>query len=180
MRSLSGCNEVLIKLEEKREDALCASHILIMARTDDDEDRTRVRLLELRERAQSGEEFSQLARQFSANPQTAQQGGLWGNFPKQQIPEFLQPYLNGLKLGEISKPFFLEEGGHIIKINDDQAALEGLIRETRTEQAMRQLIDDYRLQIHIETRLEEDDLRRPENDATGYLSEEHGSDQAAQ
>ena len=171
----------LIKLEEKREDALCASHILIMARTDDDDkDHTRARLLELRERAQSGEEFSQLARQFSANPQTAQQGGLWGNFPKQQIPEFLQPYLNGLKLGEISKPFFLEEGGHIIKINDDQAALEGLIRETRTEQAMRQLIDDYRLQIHIETRLEEDDLRRPENDATGYLSEEHGSDQAAQ
>ena len=67
-----------------------------------------------------------------------------------------------------------------MKINEDQAALEVLIRETRTEQAMRQLIDDYRLQIHIETRLEEDDLRRPENDATGYLFEEHGSDQAAQ
>ena len=76
--------------------------------------------------------------------------------------------------------FAFGSGYDIIKINDDQAALEGLIRETRTEQAMRQLIDDYRLQIHIETRLEEDDLRRPENDATGYLSEEHGSDQAAQ
>jgi peptidyl-prolyl cis-trans isomerase SurA len=171
----------LIKLEEKREDALCASHILILARTsDDDKGNTHDKLLELRKRALNGEVFSQLAREYSGNPQTAQQGGLWGNFPREQIPEFLKPYLNGLKLGEISEPFFLEEGGHIIKINDDQAALEGLIRETRTEQAMRKLIDEYRQQIHIETRLDEEDLRRPDDDATGYLSEEHGADQAAQ
>ena len=83
-------------------------------------------------------------------------------------------------MGEISEPFFLEEGGHIIKINNDQTALEGLIREFRTERAMRKLIDEYRQQIHIETRLDEDDLRRPDDDATGYLSEELGADQAAQ
>jgi peptidyl-prolyl cis-trans isomerase SurA len=171
----------LIKLQEKREDALCANHILIMAQTsEDDKDHTRAKLLELRQRALTGEVFSQLARLHSSNPQTAMQGGLWGSFPREQIPEFLQPYLSGLRLGEISEPFFLEEGGHIIKINDDQASLEGLIRETRTAQAMRELIDEYRQQIHIETRLGEDDLRRPEDDATGYLSEEHGADQAAQ
>ena len=171
----------LIKLRERREDALCANHILILARTsEDDKDHTRARLVELRQRALAGEEFSQLARQHSSNPQTAMQGGLWGSFPREQIPEFLQPYLRGLRLGEISEPFFLEEGGHIIKINDDQASLEGLIRETRTARAMRELIDKYRQQIHIETRLDEDDLRRPGDDATGYLSEEHGADQAAQ
>ena len=108
------------------------------------------------------------------------QGGLWGTFPKDQIPEFLQPYLRDLKLGGISEPIFFDDGGHIIKIDDDQAVLEGLIRESRTAQAMRQLIDEYRQQIHIEVRLDEENLRRPIRDATGYLSEEHGSDQAAQ
>ena len=171
----------LIKLREKREDALCANHILVLARTaEGDKDATRDELLDLRRRARAGEEFSQLARQHSDNPQTAMQGGLWGSFPREQIPEFLQPYLRGLRLGEISEPFFLEEGGHIIRINDDQAALEGLIRESRTEEAMRELIEEYRQQIHIETRLDEDDLRRPGDDATGYLSEEHGAGQAAQ
>ena len=171
----------LIKLREKREDALCANHILVLARTGEgDKDATRDELLDLRRRARAGEDFSQLARQHSDNPQTAMQGGLWGSFPREQIPEFLQPYLRGLRLGEISEPFFLEEGGHIIRINDDQAALEGLIRESRTEEAMRELIEEYRQQIHIETRLDEDDLRRPGDDATGYLSEEHGAGQAAQ
>ena len=170
----------LIKLREKREDALCANHILVLARTgESDKDATRDELLDLQRRARAGEDFSQLARQHSDNPQTAMQGGLWGSFPREQIPEFLQPYLRGLRLGEISEPFFLEEGGHIIRINDDQAALEGLIRESRTEEAMRELIEEYRQQIHIETRLDEDDLRRPGDDATGYLSEEHGAGQAA-
>ena len=171
----------LIKLREKREDALCANHILVLARTGEgDKDATRDELVDLQRRARAGEDFSQLARQHSDNPQTAMQGGLWGSFPREQIPEFLQPYLRGLRLGEISEPFFLEEGGHIIRINDDQAALEGLIRESRTEEAMRELIEEYRQQIHIETRLDEDDLRRPGDDATGYLSEEHGASQAAQ
>ena len=170
----------LIKLREKREDALCANHILVLARTGEgDKDATRDELVDLQRRARAGEDFSQLARQHSDNPQTAMQGGLWGSFPREQIPEFLQPYLRGLRLGEISEPFFLEEGGHIIRINDDQAALEGLIRESRTEEAMRELIEEYRQQIHIETRLDEDDLRRPGDDATGYLSEEHGAGQAA-
>ncbi len=171
----------LIQVREKRETTTCASHILVLAKTSEgDEARTRETLEDLRRRAQNGEEFSQLARQYSANPQTAMQGGLWGTFPKEQIPEFLQPYLRNLKLGDVSEPFFFDDGGHIIKIDDDQAVLEGLIRESRTAEAMRQLIDEYRQQIHIEVRLDEENLRRPVRNATGYLPEEHGADQAAQ
>ena len=171
----------LIQVREKREDSICASHILVLAQTSEsDQARARETLENLRHRAQNGEEFSQLARQYSANPQTAMQGGLWETFPKNQIPEFLQPYLRNVKLGDISQPFFFDDGGHIIKIDDDQAIIEGLIRESRTAQAVRQLIDEYRQQIHIEVRLDEENLRRPVQNATGYLSEEHGADQAAQ
>ncbi len=171
----------LIEVREKRENSICASHILVLAQTSEsDQARARETLENLRHRAQTGEEFSQLARQYSANPQTAMQGGLWGTFPKNQIPEFLQPYLRNLKLGDISEPFFFDDGGHIIKIDDDQATIESLIRESRTAQAVGQLIDEYRQQIHIEVRLDEENLRRPAQNATGYLSEEHGADQTAQ
>ncbi len=171
----------LIQVREKREASICASHILVLAKTSEsDEARARETLEDLRHRALNGEEFSQLARQYSANPQTAMQGGLWGTFPKDAIPEFLQPYLRDLKLGDISEPFFFDDGGHIIKVDDDQAVIEGLIRESRTQEAMRQLIDEYRQQIHIEVRLDVENLRRPVRDATGYLSEEHRADQAAQ
>ena len=171
----------LIQVREKREDSICASHILVLAKTSEsDAARAREKLEDLRHRAQNGEEFSQLARQYSANPHTAMQGGFWGTFPKDQIPAFLQPYLRSLKLGDVSEPFFFDDGGLIVKIDDDQAVIEGLIRESRTAETMRQLIDEYRQQIHIEVRLDEENLRRPVRDATRYLSEEHGADQAAQ
>ncbi len=171
----------LIQVRETRETTICASHIRVLARTSEsDEARALETLADLRHRAQNGEEFSQLARQYSANPQTAMQGGLWGTFPKEGIPEFLQPYLRNLKLGDVSEPFFFDDGGHIIKIDDDQAVLEGLIRESRPAEAMRQSSDQDRQQIHIEVRLDEENLRHPVRNATGYLPEEHRADQAAQ
>ena len=165
----------LIQLNEKREDAICASHILVLAQTvEGDKERAEERLHELRRRSLSGEDFAALARAHSDDPNSAMQGGLWGTFPRDQIPAFLKPYIDGLKLGEVSEPFFLQGEGFLFKINDDQATLEGLIRESRTEQAMRDLIRDYRQQIHIETRLDGDYLREPDHDATGYVPKTHG------
>ena len=47
----------LIKLREKREDALCANHILVLARTGEgDKDATRDELVDLQRRARAGEE----------------------------------------------------------------------------------------------------------------------------
>jgi len=178
---LTGYGYHLIQLHEKREDAMCASHILVMARTvEGDEERTRKKLEELRQRAGAGEEFAQLARAYSDNPQTAMRGGLWDVFPRDQVPLFLQPYLRGLKLGEVSEPFFLEDGGHILKLNDDQATLESLIREERTAAAMQKLIEDYKKEIYVEKRLDQDFLKQPEYGSSGYLSEEHRTDQTAQ
>ena len=171
----------IIRLNEKREDAICSSHILVMAqKAEGDQERAAERLRELRQRVLSGEKFAELARQYSDDPNSAAQGGLWGTFPREQIPAFLKPYIDGLKLGDISEPFFLQGEGFLFKINADQATLESLIRESRTEQAMRDLIADYRQQIHIETRLDGNFLRKPENDATGYLPKAHGTEQAAQ
>lgn len=165
----------LIQLNEKREDAICASHILVLAKTvEGDKQRAEERLRDLRRRVGDGEDFAALARAHSDDPNSAMQGGLWGTFPRDQIPAFLKPYIDGLKLGEVSEPFFLQGEGFLFRINDDQATLESLIREARTERAMRDLIRDYRQQIHIETRLDGDFLREPDDDATGFIPQTHG------
>ena len=151
----------LIRLHEKREDELCASHILVRSRiTTDDRGRTMARLSELRDRAMAGEDFAQLAKEFSEDTQSARAGGLWQILEKGQIPPFLQPHIGHLKLGEISQPFLLEEDGHILKINDDHPTLEALVREERMNELMVELIEDFKKEIHVEDRLDEEQFLR--------------------
>ena len=157
----------LILLHEKRESEMCASHILVRARTaDSDRDRVRDRLNELRRLAVAGEDFAQLARDHSEDPGTARGGGLWQILDRDAIPDFLKPFLAGLGLGGVSQPFFLETGGHILKINDDYATLESLVREELVGSRMEQLIEDYRGEIHVEERLDEEWLWDPLETAT--------------
>ncbi|MEW6749947.1 MAG: peptidylprolyl isomerase [Candidatus Latescibacterota bacterium] len=171
----------LIQLREKREGALCASHILVLARsTEEDRQRVRGGLGSQRPRAQAGEDFAALARAYSQNPETARLGGMWDVVPRDQVPPYLQARLRGLKLGDISQPFFLDDGGHILKINDDQATLEMLIREQRTAEAVMQLVNEYEKQLHVDRRLGEEYLHPPGNGTLGRLPEEHGPGQAAQ
>lgn len=146
----------LIRLDEKREDELCASHVLIRTATSD-QDRERVRrtLVELRTRAAEGADFAALARVHSEGP-GAMRGGLMGNIPVEAIPYYLQTHIGHLQLGQISEPFFIEDVGQLIKINDDQAILESLIRENRTAATMQELINGHKTEIHLDTRLRED------------------------
>ncbi len=150
----------LILLHEKREDELCASHILINAPLGSgDKERARQQLEELRQRVFNGEDFSQLARNHSEDRETALRGGLWSILPKDQVQPFLQPYIDRMKLGDVSEPFFTEDGGHIIKINDDDSILETLLREDRIFAAMRQVIDAYKGEIHVENRIDQASLQ---------------------
>lgn len=152
----------LIQLREKREEEVCASHILARAPMDQhDRERTAAQLEDLRQRAMAGGDFAQLAREYSEDPASASRGGLWQILPSNQLPAFIQPYVGHLKLGEVSEPFFLEDSGHLLKINDDQATIENLVREERLEAAMRRLIEDFKQQIHIEQRLAPEFLHQP-------------------
>ncbi|MBN94721.1 MAG: hypothetical protein CL928_11730 [Deltaproteobacteria bacterium] len=142
----------LILLHEKREDELCASHILVRTGTDDsDKDRVRAELDELRERALAGEDFAELARQHSEDP-SAELGGLWNIYDKGDIPPFLQSHLGPLSLGGITEPFLLEDGGRLLKINDDQATIERMIRERLIPVALQEAISEFKQQIHLDRR----------------------------
>lgn len=157
----------IIRLREKRENELCASHIFLRAgRTEADKERTHQQLADLRQRALNGEAFAELAQNYSEDPSTAQMGGLWQSWSKEEIPPFLEPYISHLKLGDIAQPFFLEDGGHLLLINDDQNIIERMVREQRMTSTLRELIDKFKYEIHIENRLDEDFLWQPDNDTT--------------
>lgn len=144
----------IIRLDQRLEGELCASHVLARAPvTPGDKERARQLLVELRGRALAGEDFAQLAQEYSDDPQTAKQGGLWQSFSKDEIPPFLKRYVDRLSLGGVSEPFFLDDGGHILKVNDDQATIENILREERMQDTVSLIIAEFRTQIHIDNRL---------------------------
>ena len=111
----------------------------------------RAELEGLRKQALAGEDFAELARQHSEDP-SAELGGLWNIYDKNDIPPFLQPHLGPLELGGITQPFLLEDGGRLLKINDDQATIERMIRERRIPVALQAAITEFKQQIHLDRR----------------------------
>ena len=96
---------------------------------------------------------------------SSRRGGLWNIVPKGAVPPELDGVFSSLSLGEISEPFVLLDAAHILKINDDYATLEGLVREQRVNLLMSELIASHREEIHVEIRLDDEFLWQ-DDDAT--------------
>lgn len=91
----------------KAEEEVRASHILVT-----DKDKAR----ELHQKIAHGADFADLARQFSNDPGSKEQGGDLGFFVKgQMVPQFEEAAF-GLKPGEVSEPFETQFGWHIVKV----------------------------------------------------------------
>jgi len=97
-----------------------AQIVLYPASTKEAKQRTRERLLELRERIIEGERFDVLARIYSVCP-SARMGGEIGPSPKQQfLPAFAEA-LGKLSVGQISNVVETEQGLHIIQLLEKTA-----------------------------------------------------------
>ena len=68
--------------------------------------------------AKSGEEFSQLAKDYSDDKESASQGGDLGYISKGQMPQSFEDTAFSLKSGEISDIVVTKYGYHIIKVYD--------------------------------------------------------------
>ena len=76
------------------------------------------RLLEYKKRALAGEDFGELAKAYSEDAGSAQNGGLYANYKRgSMVPEF-EGTLFRLKPGEISDPVETDFGVHIIKLEN--------------------------------------------------------------
>jgi len=96
--------------EEKRQ----AQHILIPF--GDDEISSNNLAMELTKRAQSGESFDDLAKQYSQDGGTASRGGDLGMLLKSQLPGGLSETVFSIEEGEVEGPLKTDFGFHVIKL----------------------------------------------------------------
>lgn len=101
--------------------------------------------------ARSGEDFGQLARQYSQDGSAPQGGDLGWFTDGQMVPEF-EAAVHGLKVGQISMPVQTSFGWHIIKLND--ARLEDS-PEARRRNAVRKYLLEQKQQYALQSLLAE-------------------------
>ncbi|MFQ5905166.1 MAG: peptidylprolyl isomerase [bacterium] len=107
----------IIQCIDKKENTVRARHILIRAlATRSDTAEARRLALSLMERARAGEDFVQLAREYSDDPQTKGNGGELGLFAVGDLSAPYDEVVSSMKPGDISEVVEGEFGYHIIKL----------------------------------------------------------------
>ena len=139
IRSDSGYH--LVYMAEKRggEQVVAqteARHILIKPSEIMTDEQARELVVELRARAESGEEFGDLAREYSEDIGSAAEGGELGwTSPGQMVPEF-DKAMAATEVGQISEPVKTQFGWHIIQV-------EGRRQQDMTSEAIRAQATNY-------------------------------------
>ena len=141
----SGAGFHILKLIDKRGntvkflDQTLARHILVQPSEIRTENQAEELINTIYERLTSGEDFKQLARQYSEDPGTKMDGGElgWSN-PGDYDPAFEQT-LNATKIGELSKPVKSSFGWHVIEVMDRRN--EDVSKEEQKDRAFRIIFD---------------------------------------
>ena len=94
------------------------AHILITVESPDEEKQAENQALEIAKLAKSGEDFSELAKQFSKDTSSAERGGDLGYFKKGDMVVELEKAVIGTRIGEIVGPVRSTAGYHVIKVID--------------------------------------------------------------
>lgn len=115
-------SEQLIKeAYERMQEEVKASHILIELSPDaipEDTLKAYNKILKLKERAEKGESFEDLAKQFSNDPSAKKNNGNLGYFSALKMVYSFESAAYNTKVGEISMPVRTRFGYHIIKVID--------------------------------------------------------------
>jgi len=139
IRSDSGFH--LINMKERRGleqvvNQTKVRHILVKPSEIMTDDQARKLVAELKARVEAGEDFADLARQYSEDIGSAQEGGDlgWTN-PGQMVPEF-EKAMAATEVGQISDPVRSQFGWHILEVMDRR-------QQDMTQEAMRARAMDY-------------------------------------
>jgi peptidyl-prolyl cis-trans isomerase SurA len=153
----------IIQMVERRGEKIRTRHILKkVSPTIDDEQRTIEELQLIKEMAESGENFGDLALQNSDDDNVSKDKGFLGTFEFDQliIPQFKEVLAN-LQEGEISSPFKTDFGYHIVKLEkrnkarspsleDDWFKIEQIAKNFKMEEEYRKWIEELKEQVPIE------------------------------
>lgn len=114
-----------------RDESRRARHILIPF--GEDEAAAEEQAAELAARVRAGEPFADLARQYSADTGTAEQGGDLGSLTRTQMPEALGDAVFSMQEGEIAGPVESDFGYHIVRLDEVQPGGPAPLEEVRAE-----------------------------------------------
>lgn len=138
------------------EDRMRASHIMLSSKEEADA---------VYNRLKKGDDFAKLAMDYSADRQSASEGGDVGYFTSEQADQFDPAFgkaVRNLKVGEYSEPVKTSYGYHIIKLTDflkagaslDSVEVKNRISEgltsSKQSQALSELIDSLKEKAKIE------------------------------
>ncbi len=141
-----------------------ARHILVRTSEITSDDDARIRLEQLKQRLDGGDDFAAMARSHSDDQASSIKGGELGWIsPGDVVPEFEQE-MKQLAVNEISKPFRTQYGWHIVQVLErrmhDRAgdikrsqAKEAIFRRKAAEESqllLRRLRDEAYVEIHLE------------------------------
>jgi peptidyl-prolyl cis-trans isomerase SurA len=73
---------------------------------------------DLLDRAKGGEDFAKLAKEFSQDPATRDEGGDLGYFGRDMLPKPIEEMVFAMKIGEVRGPVRADRGFHVIKLVD--------------------------------------------------------------
>ena len=160
---------IILKLIEKRggdtqvRDEVHVRHILIKPSEIRSEEETRRLVERLYQRIVDGEDFAELAKNFSEDPGSALNGGdlNWID-PEALVPEFRE-VMNNTASGELSKPFKSPYGWHVLQVmgrratdnsaqfREQQAA--NLLRNRKYDEELQAWLRQIRDEAYVETKL---------------------------
>lgn len=110
-----------------------ARHILITAEDGLDDAAAEKRAAEIAEQARAGENFEELARKYSKDPGSAQQGGDLGWAERGMFVGPFEEALFSMQKGEIRGPIKTEFGYHVIRLDEIEAEHSRSFEEARAE-----------------------------------------------
>jgi peptidyl-prolyl cis-trans isomerase SurA len=141
----SGAGFHILKLKDKRGgdtrmvEQHQVRHILIAADALTKPAQAERQARELRRRIADGEDFAELARQFSDDPGSAREGGSLGWVsPGEMVPTF-ERVMDSTNVGEVSSVFETRFGWHFLQVMDTRTAdMSEQYREMKARQALSQ------------------------------------------
>ncbi len=127
-----------------------ARHILIRTSADVSDDDARNKLLDLRKRIEQGDDFADLANEYSEDPGSKIKGGDLGwASPGTFVPAFEQ-VMSSLKDGEISEPFKSQFGWHLMQVLERREVdMTRTVMEAKAMQAIRKQKIDEELRLWL-------------------------------
>lgn len=125
VRTMFGLHIIKLTDRKPRLESIRASHILIQDKRDSlgniiDSLKTYQQALDIYNKAKNGENFEQLAAEYSDDPATKNIGGDLGYFDRRRMTQPFDSAVFALNIGEITGPVRTQYGWHIVKKTDEK------------------------------------------------------------